>query len=127
MGGRSFAYHHEGWRGRGYRYGGYRYGGYGGSCWRDGVWVCGGGYYGPSYYRYSYYRGDSAAGTVDAAVLGCTAAAGTVGGAKRERDTRPSNSPALGAGEALGDQGPPQQTATHVVGFHGVSRLKSGS
>jgi hypothetical protein len=44
--------------------------------------------------------GGSAAGTVDAAVLGCTAAAGTVGGAKRERDTHPSNSPALGAGEA---------------------------
>jgi hypothetical protein len=31
--------------------------------------------------------------------LGCTAAAGTVGGAKRQRDTHPSNSPALGAGE----------------------------
>ena len=36
-------------------------------------------------------------------LLGCTAAVGTVGGANRERDTpSPSNSPALGAGEAWG-------------------------
>ena len=42
--------------------------------------------------------GDSAVG----ALLGCTAAVGTVGGAKRERDTHPSNSPAPTAGEASG-------------------------
>jgi hypothetical protein len=62
--------------------------------------VCGGGgYYFPSYYRYGgYYRGEAA---VDA-VLGCTAAVGMVGGAKRERAPHPSNSPALVAlSEAL--------------------------
>jgi hypothetical protein len=46
--------------------------------------------------------------------LGCTAAVavGMVGGAKRERDTHPSNSPALGAGEALSEALPPRFWAT---------------
>jgi hypothetical protein len=38
---------------------------------------------------------EGAGGSAVDAVLGCTAAVGMVGGAKRERDTHPSNSPAL--------------------------------